>query len=72
MPYLQFGAWSKMLRKQASFSPFACFIEKKKFQIATQAVSFSIFYLKKNITDGAGSCFVRIALGVKSQQTAFI
>lgn len=45
---------------------------KKKFQIATQAVSFSIFYLKKNITDGAGSCFVRIALGVKSQQTAFI
>lgn len=60
-----------MLRKQASFSPFACFIDKK-FQIATQAVSFSIFYLKKNITDGAGSCFVRIALGVKSQQTAFI
>lgn len=61
-----------MLRKQASFSPFACFIDKI-FQIATQAVSFFNFlYKKKKITDGAGSCFVRIALGVKSQQTAFI
>lgn len=35
-----------MLRKQASFSPFACFIDKI-FQIATQAVSFFNFLYKK-------------------------
>lgn len=33
---------------------------------------FNFLYKKKKITDGAGSCFFRIALGVKSQQTAFI
>lgn len=72
MPYLQFGAWSKMLRKQASFSPFACFIEKKVPNCHTSCFFFNFLFKKKNITDGAGSCFVRIALGVKSQQTAFI
>lgn len=72
MPYLQFGAWSKMLRKQASFSPFACYIEKKSSKLPHKLFLFQFFIKKKNITDGAGSGFVRIALGVKSQQTAFI
>lgn len=43
MPYLQFGAWSKMLRKQASFSPFACFIEKKSSKLPHKLFLFQFF-----------------------------
>lgn len=63
---------AKCWENKPAFLPLLVSLKKKVPNCHTSCFFFNFLFKKKNITDGAGSCFVRIALGVKSQQTAFI